>query len=77
MRFFLHVVITLSAIALVSTSALAAGESQPATRRPSIVVFIADDLSWHDLGCYGASDVHTPNVDKLAAQSLRFSASGE
>lgn len=41
---------------------------------PHIVLFIADDLSWHDLGCYGAKDVKTPNVDALAKQSMRFSS---
>lgn len=34
---------------------------------PNIVLFIADDYSWHDSGVYGASDVRTPNLDRLAA----------
>lgn len=40
--------------------------------RPHIVLFLADDLSWHDCGPYGAMDVQTPNVDRLAKQSLKF-----
>lgn len=39
---------------------------------PHIVLFIADDLSWHDIGPYGATDVKTPQLDRLAAQSMRF-----
>lgn len=43
-----------------------------AQQKPNIVLFIADDVSWDDLGCYGNKDVKTPNIDKLAAQGLRF-----
>ena len=41
---------------------------------PNIVLFIADDLSWHDIGPYGAKDVRTPNLDRLASQSMKFNA---
>jgi arylsulfatase len=43
-----------------------------AARRPNIVVILADDLGFSDLGCYG-SEVATPNLDRLAAGGLRFS----
>lgn len=39
---------------------------------PHIVLFIADDYTWHDAGPYGAHDVRTPNIDNLAKASLRF-----
>jgi N-sulfoglucosamine sulfohydrolase len=39
---------------------------------PHMVLFIADDLSWHDIGPYGNSDVHTPYLDRLAKESLVF-----
>ena len=39
---------------------------------PNIIVFMADDVSWNDLGCYGNSFVDTPNIDKLAANGMRF-----
>jgi arylsulfatase A-like enzyme len=58
-------------IALLTPCSIAAAKADGPSR-PNIVLFIADDLSWHDLGCYGSPDVHTPNVDKLAKQSLRF-----
>lgn len=42
------------------------------TSRPNIVLILADDLGFSDIGCYG-SEVRTPNLDKLAAGGLRFS----
>lgn len=55
-------------------SALPAAEptSRPASDRPHIVLFISDDHTWLDCGPYGAADVRTPNLDRLAAESLRF-----
>lgn len=39
---------------------------------PNIVVIYADDLGYGDLGCYGATKVKTPNLDRLAARGIRF-----
>ncbi|HVA48536.1 MAG TPA: sulfatase [Pirellulales bacterium] len=40
--------------------------------RLNIVLFLADDLGWADVGCYGADLHETPHLDRLARQSLRF-----
>jgi N-sulfoglucosamine sulfohydrolase len=38
---------------------------------PNVVVFVADDLGWRDLGIYGNTGVRTPNIDRLARSGLR------
>ena len=45
-----------------------AGSSRP----PNIVFVMLDDLGYADFGCYGGEMIETPNVDRLAAESLRF-----
>ncbi|RPI28454.1 MAG: sulfatase [Acidobacteria bacterium] len=44
----------------------------PAGTRPNIVFILADDLGWADVGCNGARFYHTPNIDRLATQGIRF-----
>lgn len=39
---------------------------------PNVVLIFADDLGYGDLGCYGATKVQTPNIDRLAAEGRRF-----
>ncbi|HTW93792.1 MAG TPA: arylsulfatase [Tepidisphaeraceae bacterium] len=48
----------------------AAGKASAASR-PNIIIILADDMGFADLGCYGA-EIHTPNIDKMAAEGLRF-----
>ena len=45
-----------------------------AERKPNIVVILADDLGWKDLGCYGSDVFQTPHLDKLAAGGVRFTS---
>lgn len=42
------------------------------TAPPNIVFILADDLGWADLGCYGSQAINTPNLDRLAADGVRF-----
>lgn len=51
---------------------LGATSAKTTTGRPNIVLIMADDMGFSDLGCYG-SEIHTPNLDSLAAGGLRFS----
>ncbi len=39
---------------------------------PNIVFILADDLGYGDLGCYGQTKIRTPNIDRMAAEGLRF-----
>jgi arylsulfatase A-like enzyme len=42
--------------------------------RPNLVLLLADDLGVNDLGCYGRAEHRTPNLDRLAAEGLRFTS---
>ncbi len=48
------------------------GQPVAQPRPPNIVFVLADDLGVNDLGAYGRSEHHTPNLDRLAAEGLRF-----
>jgi arylsulfatase A-like enzyme len=43
------------------------------SERPNIIFIMADDLGYGDLGCYGATKIPTPNIDRIAAEGMRFS----
>jgi len=59
----------LAGLALVPLTTLAAEAASPP--RPNILLILADDLGFSDLGSYG-SEIPTPNLDALAARGLRF-----
>lgn len=40
--------------------------------RPNVILIVADDLGYGDLGCYGQSQVKTPRIDRMAAEGMRF-----
>lgn len=69
-RVVLHLVgRAVAALSLIAaTQDVFAGES---AKRPNIVLIMADDLGFSDLGCYG-SEIATPNLDRLAAGGMRF-----
>src|SRR5258707_7831857 len=46
--------------------------AQKKVGRPNIILIVADDLGYGDVGCYGQQKIETPNIDKLAKQGLRF-----
>ena len=48
-----------------------AADAAPATR-PNIVFVLVDDMGYADLGCYGAKDIRTPHIDRLAREGVRF-----
>lgn len=48
------------------------GSTVLAASNPNIIIIIADDLGYGDLGCYGHPSIRTPNLDRMAAEGLRF-----
>jgi len=48
------------------------GTFTQAAEKLNVVLILADDLGWADLGCYGSKYHRTPNLDRLAAEGLRF-----
>lgn len=58
-------------ICLLGGSTVSLAQSAPAPSRPHIVLIMADDMGYSDLGCYGG-EIRTPNLDRLAEKGLRF-----
>lgn len=60
----------LTALLLGPLAALHAADAPK--QKPNIVLFLIDDLGWRDLGCEGSTFYMTPNIDRLAAEGVRF-----
>jgi arylsulfatase len=44
------------------------------TRAPNIIVILTDDQGYGDLSCQGATDLHTPHIDRMAAEGIRLTS---
>jgi arylsulfatase A-like enzyme len=64
--------LTLLVFSVADRAVISAQTKSPSVAPPNIVLFVADDLGVTDIGPYGAKRVRTPNLDRLAAQSMRF-----
>jgi len=53
-------------------ASLAARAAAAPTPPPNFLFILIDDMGWRDLGCYGSSYYETPNIDRFAGQSVRF-----
>lgn len=58
---------------LLATSTVSvAAQGNKVNRPPNIILIMADDLGYGELGCYGQTKIRTPNIDRLAAEGMRF-----
>ncbi len=46
--------------------------NNPENTKPNIILIMADDLGYGDIGCYGSNTIYTPNLDRLASEGMRF-----
>ena len=60
-----------AALQITLASATSAAELAPVVNRPNVVVILADDLGYADLGCTGSKDVLTPNIDALSRDGVQ------
>lgn len=59
-------------LAFTSCLAVHAENKNQNTDKPNVIFIYADDLGYGDLECYGAKNVQTPNVNRLASEGIRF-----
>ena len=65
----MHRIVLMIAFILAAASSAA---QQPAVKGPNVVLIITDDVGYGDIGSYGAPDIKTPNIDRLAKEGVRL-----
>ena len=63
---------TIALLLLVSVVGFRQPQSNSPESSPNVILIFMDDMGYGDLSCYGALDYHTPNLDRLAAEGMRF-----
>ena len=67
-----NILLGLCILALLSPSPVTAQEKS--RRKPTILIIVADDLGYADLGCQGCKDIATPHIDSIAKNGTRFTS---
>lgn len=55
-------------------SAITFSDARSEDRKPNFIVILADDLGYGDLACYGATDIRTPHIDRMAEEGTKFTS---
>lgn len=63
---------SLASLATLAVAALICSGASGSERKPNIVLLLADDLGYGDLGCFGQTKFRTPNLDRMAAEGVRL-----
>lgn len=63
---------SVSLLAGMSGVHLSSRNASTQTKKPNVIFILVDDLGYGDLGCYGQKTIQTPNIDRLAAEGMRF-----
>ncbi|MFC2123990.1 sulfatase [Bacteroidota bacterium] len=71
-RLILLILIITTSLSVISSCSFKQESGQIEKGRPNILLILVDDLGYGDLGCYGGSDIPTPNIDRLADEGVRF-----
>ena len=61
-----------SVLATISTAPIASAAATDEDRPPNVVIFFTDDQGFGDLSCFGHPTIHTPNVDRMAAEGVKL-----
>ena len=61
-----------AALPLAGRAAVTQSPTLATAKLPNIVFFLADDLGYADVSCYGRPDIATPNIDRVAVDGIRF-----
>ncbi|MEW4486497.1 sulfatase [Thalassoglobus sp. JC818] len=66
--------LTLIWVLLAPISTFETCAATPEDRKPNFIVILADDLGYGDISCYGADDIATPNIDRMAVEGAKFNS---
>ncbi|MCH2149894.1 MAG: arylsulfatase [Phycisphaerales bacterium] len=64
--------LTATLLLTIPLSGLAEAPAEPTDRPPNIILIMADDLGWNEVGAYGQDKIRTPHMDQLAREGMRF-----
>ena len=59
---------------VIASAALQCAGPDPVEGPPNVIIIFTDDQGYGDLGCYGSPNIQTPNIDRMAAEGMRFTS---